>query len=609
MNGPHRFLFRLLLCLLISPNLTYSQGVISIGNDQEDIVINPHVDILKDKGVGIHEIEKVVAAPDSAFKKNTNLQEVHYGFSQPSGWCRFTINNNTSDHTEWIIKVHQSRVDTVQLYVQRENGHLMKYPMTGHFQTIRKRAFHSMSFAHPVYIDKNETIVCYLFTMRKFARHAAVLSLQTKDYHENYDTLFTILISSLIGICVLACLICIVMFVVLYESIYITYSIYCFSFLLLIVVDTGFLYAYINSAAHQKLVNNLSIVFFYWTTGWAVVFTVELLKLKQHRQRWLYWLGSGMGVLAFTTGLVLLLPIPDPARTLISQWSYYIVFFVNAYILYVVIIQLIKKEVVVYFYLAGFLFTLFASLISRAADLQLVEGVNHKTDILFIAPVIEIVCMVIGLGINSNRHVKERLKAQRQIITVQEDERKRIAQDLHDDVGNSLAAVKNMLAQRKDPPLIEKEIEDIIRNIRNISHDLMPVDFKEYALTDVVRQTVNKFKGHSGIHFEYDQTGVVIRLHPVVELVVYRMINELITNSIKHSRATHVMIQLIYQNKSLMVMVEDNGIGMRKETDSEAGIGLKNIRHRVAYVDATLTIESDEKGSLFIIAVPYEKTR
>jgi signal transduction histidine kinase len=217
--------------------------------------------------------------------------------------------------------------------------------------------------------------------------------------------------------------------------------------------------------------------------------------------------------------------------------------------------------------------------------------------------------MVIGLGINSSNYVKDRLKAQRQIITVQEHERERIGRDLHDEVGNSLAAVKNMLAQRRDPLLIEKEIDDVIQDIRNISHDLMPVDFKKYALADIVRQTVKKFKGYPGIQFEYSQTGRVTELHPVTELVLYRIVNELITNSIKHSRATSVMIQLIYQTKSLLVMVEDNGTGMKNDADmrEKKGIGLQNIRHRVAYIRATLTIESDNRGTLFIIEIPYEK--
>ncbi len=178
----------------------------------------------------------------------------------------------------------------------------------------------------------------------------------------------------------------------------------------------------------------------------------------------------------------------------------------------------------------------------------------------------------------------------------------------HDDVGNSLAAVKSMLSQHGDLQLIEKEIDDIIGNIRNISHDLMPVDFETYALTDIVRQTVNKFKGHPAIRFEYNQTGAVVKLNPVTELVVYRIINELITNSIKHSKASDMMVQLIYQEESLVVMVEDNGTGMKNGSGvHEKGIGLKNIRHRVAYIQAALTIESDHKGTLVIIEIPYGK--
>lgn len=604
MKKSHRFTIAVLFLFLFSGPICGQQPIM-VKDGQEDIVINPYVYVLKDKKIGIHEIKKVIDSPDSAFRKNTYFQEVHYGFLQPAGWCRFII-KNTSDHTDWIIKVHQSRVDTVQLYVRRSNGELIKYPMTGHFQTLQARSFHSMSFAHPISIEKNETVEFYLFTMRKFARHAAVLSLQKESYHTNYDTQFTIFTSALMGICILSSLIGLIMFAVLHERVYIAYSIYCFCFLSLIAVDTGYVYAFVNIPTHQKLINNLSIVFYYLVTGCHLLFTVELLKIKRQQQAWAYWLGMGAGLLFCIAAVLLLFPIPDFIRRDVSISSYYILFFLDAYILLAMIIQLKKKEVIVYFYMAGFLLTLVTASISMLADLQFIEGVNHRTDIFFIAPVVEIICMVIGLGINSNKYVIDRLKAQRQIITVQEDERKRIAQDLHDDVGNSLAAVKNMLV-RKDLSQVEKEIDNIIQNIRNISHDLMPVDFKEYALTDIVRQTVNKFKGHPHIQFEYSQTGTPVKSHPVVELVVYRVINELITNSIKHSQATHVMIQLIYQTKSLMVMVEDNGTGMKKEIETEKGIGLKNIRHRIAYINATLTIESDHKGTLFIIEIPYER--
>jgi signal transduction histidine kinase len=588
------------------PDFGYAQHVASIGISQEDIVLNPYVYIFKDKTAGIDDIEKVISVADSAFQKNTYFQEVHYGFSRPSGWCRFTI-TNTTVRTDWVIKIHQARVDTVLLYVQRQNGALVKYPMTGHFQPLRERVVRSLNFVYPVSIEKDETIVCYLFTMRKFARHAAIVSLQTADYNRDYDTRFIILMSSLMGVCVLAILIGIVMFLVLYERVYLSYSVYCLSFVFLVAIDSGFFYGFISAPSIQKTINNFSIVAFYWLIGWHLLFTIELLKINKYKQPWIYWLGTGTGIVFCSVAFVLVLPVPDSTRRIISQVSYYALFVADVYVLYVMIIHLIRKEVAIYFYMAGFLFTVFAASISRLADLQVIEGVNHRTDIMFIAPVIEIVCMVIGLGINSSRYVKERMKAQRQIITVQEDERKRIAQDLHDEVGNSLAAIKNMLVQRRDPLVVEKEIDLIIQGVRNISHDLMPVDFKEHALTDIVRQTVNKFKDHPTIQFEYNLTGTPVKLHPVAELVIYRILNELITNSIKHSQATHVMIQLIYQDRSLMVMVEDNGTGLNQEAAGEKGIGLKNIQHRVKYINANLVVESDSKGTLFIIEVPFEK--
>lgn len=594
----------ILSCLLA--NDSYGQELMLLENGEENIVINSHAYILKNKSPLIGEISNVVAMPDSAFRKNTYFQEVHYGFHQSAGWCKFTVKNN-SDHTDWILKVHQSRVDTLQLYVQRQNGELEKYPITGHFQTIKERGIHAISFGHRISIAKNETVVFYLYSMRKFARHAAVVALLHEDYFMDYNTRYVILMSALDGICILAIVIGIVLYAFLREQVYIYYSLYCLSFLMLIVIDTGFLYAFIGGGPFLKLVNNLSIVVYYLVAGSHTLFTIELLKLKSYQHRWLYKLGVGSGTLFCFLALVLLLPIPEAVRRQISIWSYYIIFYLDAYIFYAMFTQLIRKEVAVYFYMAGFLFTVLSASVLAMADLQLIGRVNQNTDWFFAAPVVEIVCMVIGLGVNSATYVRDRLRAQRQIITVQEDERKRIAQDLHDDAGNSLAAVKNMLSQRKDPALIEKEIDEIIQNIRNISHDLMPVDFKQYELPDIIRHTVNKFKDHRDINFDYHQTGTASKLHPVVELMIYRIINELITNSIRHSKATNVMIQLLYQSSSLVVMVEDNGIGMKTTAETKKGIGLKNIQHRAAYINATFTIESDNKGSLVIIEIPYEK--
>ncbi len=219
MKYGHRVLAGIVLLLWISYGPAYGQEVIEVQKDKEKVVINPHVYIFNDQRARIDDIAQVMAAPDSAFTKNVYYQEVKYGFSRPSGWCKFKI-QNTSDHTDWILKVHQSRVDTVQLYAQKQNGELVKYPLTGHFQNIKDRAFYSLHFAYPVSIGKSETVTFYLFTLRKFARHAAVLSLEQENHYRNYETLFIIFISALTGICILAGLTGIVMFIFARKGLY-----------------------------------------------------------------------------------------------------------------------------------------------------------------------------------------------------------------------------------------------------------------------------------------------------------------------------------------------------------------------------------------------------
>jgi signal transduction histidine kinase len=124
---------------------------------------------------------------------------------------------------------------------------------------------------------------------------------------------------------------------------------------------------------------------------------------------------------------------------------------------------------------------------------------------------------------------------------------------------------------------------------------------------DIIAHNVNKFKDHPTTAIDFDYTGNVRKLKPITELVIYRIINELITNIYKHSLASKAFIQLIYQERSLVVTVEDNGTGIKK-TKSE-GIGLRSIRLRSEYLHAQLKIESDDKGTLIILEVPYENIR
>lgn len=592
-----------------------AQGIIEIQPGQEDIVLNSRTSFYKDGTLGIGDIQRVIDAPDSDFERNTVQQEVNYGFDHKRGWCKFTI-KNLSDDNRWVLRVQQARVDTVQLYVLRQNGALEKYPATGHFQTIAERPVHALNFAHHLLISWGETVTFYVYTQRQHGHHATVLNLQTKSYFQNYEHRFGIAIGFLCGFIALAALAGFVLYCFVPDKVYLYYSIYCISFLVLTLVNTGLVQSEMSIASYQTVINTFTTIFYYWIMGWHILFTIELLGIKSYKQRWVYWVGFVSGWAACLQAAFLLLPfLPDTLRWEIVYVSYYLVIFLDAYILYTCIVSMRRRAMVVYFYLAGFLVTVIVAFILTLADLDWIDGVNQHIDLFYATPLVEIIFMVIGLGIHYSNTIKERFSVQialnntqSQIITIQEDERRRIAQDLHDDVSNSLAAIKNMVIQQRDPLDIKQEMDNLIDTVRDISHNLMPVDFHQFSIAYILETTVNKFSDHPQIVIEFDCTGHPVKLRPLTELVIYRIVNELINNILKHAQARSAFIQLIYQKESLVVTVEDSGIGLQRSSNPE-GIGLRSIRLRAEYIHAQLSMESDNRGTLVILEIPYESNR
>ena len=588
-----------------------AQQTMVLRNNEPDNAVNPYAYVFKEQA-SIDAFENVYHADSSKFVRNNSVREINYGLDKTRAWCVFHVRNE-SDHQNWILKIQQGRVDTVQLYVVRASGP-EKLSMTGHFQKFSERPVHSLPFAYGLTIRENETLSFYLYTARQYGKHAPIVTLQSKDHFENYQYAFNVALGFVCGMVILAALVGFFLFLFVRQKLYIYYSIYAISFFLVLLADTGFAHAALFFPIDQTVADGFTMVFYYWMGGCLGLFTIELLQLKDDARRWLYWFGYVFFRALCVFALTLLIPgLPHIIRWTLVTNSYILAFVANAYILYAITVSVHKKEPIVNFYMVGFYFTSVIAISILFSDFGIINSLHQGNDIYLLTPLVEILCVALGIGIHFSRTVKERInvqlalnKTQDQIITIQEDERRRIAQDLHDDVGNSLAAIRNMIAHKYEQVSVQKEIDVIIHTVRSISHDLMPVDFKEFSLVDIVSHMVDKFKTNPVVALEFDYTGDVVKLKYQTELVVYRIINELINNIYKHSEASKAFIQLIYQKRSLVVTVEDNGTGI-KQSKME-GIGLRSIRLRAAYINATLKIESDDKGTLIILEVPYENT-
>ena len=221
-----------------------------------------------------------------------------------------------------------------------------------------------------------------------------------------------------------------------------------------------------------------------------------------------------------------------------------------------------------------------------------------------------------------------RLKLNRQhrllqnTLATQENERRRIARDLHDDVGNTLAAIKGLLGLAQERVAGAAQLPEVARayamidkagnDLRTITHDLMPIEFETYSLPDVVGELVDRANLSSRMRFAFILFGDVQRLEPERELVTYRIIAELVQNALKHGGPGMAIVQLGYHSKQLSILVETplkhEQVNALFSEQMSTGIGQKNITYRAEYLRATLTTDSNAESYLVMLDVPYDAT-
>jgi signal transduction histidine kinase len=198
-----------------------------------------------------------------------------------------------------------------------------------------------------------------------------------------------------------------------------------------------------------------------------------------------------------------------------------------------------------------------------------------------------------------------------QELNIQEAERKRIAADIHDEIGSNLAAIKVNLQslhyrtaqdEQKASCLLQL-VDQTSQNVRRAAHNLIPPLFGNIPLTDILHSYFSMLNTPD-ILFHFCSNKYQRCFGPQQELVLYRIIMELTSNVIRHAKASAATIQLLYYPDYLEILVEDDGIGLSHAPNHPHGIGLSGVRTRVNTLGGTIHIDSGLSGTTFIIHIP-----
>ena len=250
---------------------------------------------------------------------------------------------------------------------------------------------------------------------------------------------------------------------------------------------------------------------------------------------------------------------------------------------------------------------------------------QRKTEILLL---VFIIISITGAGIFVFYRHRQRQKAalaaemlhqhdlrMKAVLQVQEDERRRIAKELHDGVGQKLSGIK-LNFQSLLPTAaknencanlitLEKLLDEASTEVRTISHQMMPKELEQFGLIPAIESMLRFSLGSTKVAYSFEHIGLNGRLDQNIELTLFRVLQEIVSNVIKHSGANQLIVQLLKHPDHLVLIVTDDGVGFNVNEKENSGIGLMNIAGRVESVKGISHFDSSPgNGTTITIRIP-----
>lgn len=582
----------------------------------EDKNLNLSIDsIVKYKEAG----KLIPLTPGKVFSK---------GYTQSYYWIAFDIENTLNQSVHLMFKEQSSSINQLQLFKADQQGKVYPLGLTGDHFPFKQRPYRNRSFIYPMVLSPHEKATFYLWADKRGQNMYMPMSIGRDVDIIQAEIPQHTLFGFYTGIFVFAVIFNLLLFASLRDNIHLYYAIYIFCTLIFILEEEGlaFQWFYPNLPGLQDY---MRLMMASLSCG-LLIQVMQLFVNQNSTNSKLYrftnyykrfcWAMFIIPVFMFFKSFILL-----------EKTVFYINNLLALLTVIIIIICVIERIRAGYklgwYYFIATVMLLFGVFNYVFNTLGLTNFNLLKPNGLVVGLTAEIIFLSFALTQRYNFLKKEKEilleeKSRHQvdladgIFNAQEDERTRLARDLHDDLGGTLSIIKlNITAfQHKVLKLAENErifydqtidmIEKACADLREISHNLMPKNFEQFGLIETLNEHF-KTLNHSGkIAFEF----VFQVENPIdrgIEITIYRIVNELVNNIVRHSFASKATIQILSFTDRISIMAEDNGIGFNPDVDKK-GLGIQNILSRVNYLNGKIQIDSNQNGTTTAIDIPLK---
>ncbi|MES2516673.1 MAG: ATP-binding protein [Bacteroidota bacterium] len=578
--------------------------VISDGFEFENI----NAKVWLSRHLKINDSDKVILQNFNlkSFEKNESEESVLFGnsYGNKYGWIYFRLTNQSNKAKKMVVET------TTHLRCDGFKGYILQDSTMTSFGEIKRetplyeRFYPFVNFAIPFNIQPRDTLNVILRSERLSSINEVSLQLSEekiflkKLIFSDYERLFQVLFALASMVLVLS------LGFIFKQKILIYYGFFLVGLTLLFAVSCSLYDSLDFPEAFALRTYNIGSFLAFLTNALFHPFGYELVhKLPINHKRYILWAKIIVGLnlimmiaVGITQKIDYILPSIFAILAIINfTWILYhaILAYLRAKIKYFLIVAIltcvpvILKTIVPFFQLG----TQYPAL-----------NLNYFNIIVIILALTYMTIEQFRKELVSKQNYEQNLNQLRITMNdIRKSEIETIGRNLHDQVGNTLASALGYLNMKTIKiEVVRSLILESINEIRFLSHNLVKDDDK--PLTEKIEELVNRFNDFSSIIFQYNDftNGNVNQLQPLKQQNIYMIIQEILTNIIRHSKAREAYIQVFERDKIIQINIEDDGIGI-DNYQINGGIGLKNINKRAKLANLHLTIDSTSKGTNIII--------
>lgn len=545
------------------------------------------------------------------FTPKLNNKEIALGKASDSnyGWIYFEVFNQTAHKQNLTLETDHIRCDGIEAYTLQKDS--VKYLAKIQRKTpLTERDYPILTFAFSLKIEPQDTLKILIRSERYSGINELDLRLSKEkafienSYYKVPNEIFQI-----------SFMLVVVFFMLIFGLIFRHKLLLYNSFFIFgIVLSMANNYFFFDQIDFPKILTlnqfNIGSLMLYIINALYHPFGKQLVKRLPINQR-RYRLWANVLIILNVMGMFGILFIHNKIVSLTPFLFTYLTLINILWVLYHALLAIIKARI--YSYLIIFSCAFLPIIYPNFLALFNIQENVYKLDFSFLSTPIFIISLAY-LSINNFRkeliskdNSDKNLNLIRQNIEeIRKSEVENIGRNLHDSVGNTLATALGYLNLKiVDVDMMEKLLTDSINEVRFLSHNL--VKDNERPIREKIDSLVNRFNDFSSINFQFTDfsEGKINQIELVKQNSVYLIIQEVMSNIIKHSKASEAYIQIFDYQNSFQINIEDDGIGMNTNAATH-GIGIQNIYKRAELSNFKIIIDSTPNGTSFIIEIPYE---